>query len=157
MLSQPVRRWTNKFHCLAGGGEMGALMRSMDWSKTPVGPVESWSPALGMVVRLLLANRFPLLLWWGPWYCQFYNDPYRPVLGTKHPRSMGQPASEWFPRDLAHHRTADRITFQGWPRHMDGRQSALKTTVMGTAIEVDVPPRRKCPAFGRKFRFEVPR
>ena len=72
-------------------------MRSMDWSKTPVGPVDSWSPALRMMVRLLLANRFPLLLWWGPWYCQFYNDPYRPVLGAKHPRSMGQPASECLP------------------------------------------------------------
>jgi PAS domain S-box-containing protein len=96
-LSQPERRWTNRFDCLAGGGEMGALMRSMDWSKTPVGPVDSWSPALRMMVRLLLANRFPLLLWWGPWYCQFYNDPYRPVLGAKHPRSMGQPASECLP------------------------------------------------------------
>jgi signal transduction histidine kinase len=97
MPSLPERRLTNKFDCLAGGGEMGALMRSMDWSKTPVGPVDSWSPALRMMVRLLLANRFPLLLWWGPWYCQFYNDPYRPVLGAKHPRSMGQPASECLP------------------------------------------------------------
>ena len=76
---------------------MGALMRSMDWSKTSIGAVESWSPALRMVVRLLLANRFPLLLWWGPRYCQLYNDPYRPVLGDKHPASMGQPASECFP------------------------------------------------------------
>jgi PAS domain S-box-containing protein len=83
--------------CLSGGGEMGSLMRSMDWSKTPIGAVESWSPALRMVVRLLLANRFPLLLWWGPHYCQLYNDPYRPVLGAKHPASMGQPASECFP------------------------------------------------------------
>jgi PAS domain S-box-containing protein len=83
--------------CLAGGGEMGALMRSMDWSKTPIGAVESWSPALRMMARLLLANRFPLLLWWGPRYCQLYNDPYRPVLGNKHPASMGQPASECFP------------------------------------------------------------
>jgi PAS domain S-box-containing protein len=83
--------------CLSGGGEMGSLMRSMDWSKTPIGAVESWSPALRMVVRLLLANRFPLLLWWGPHYCQFYNDPYRPVLGAKHPASLGQPASECFP------------------------------------------------------------
>jgi PAS domain S-box-containing protein len=83
--------------CLTGGGEMGALMRSMDWSKTSIGAVESWSPALRMVVRLLLANRFPLLLRWGPRYCQLYNDPYRPVLGDKHPASMGQPASECFP------------------------------------------------------------
>ena len=72
-------------------------MRSMDWSKTPIGDVETWSPALRMMVRLLLANRFPLLLWWGPRYCQLYNDAYRPVLGDKHPASMGQPASECFP------------------------------------------------------------
>lgn len=72
-------------------------MRSIDWSKTPIGPVASWSPALRMMVRFLLANRFPLLLWWGPQYCQLYNDPYRPVLGDKHPRSMSQPASECFP------------------------------------------------------------
>ena len=76
---------------------MGALMRSMDWSKTSIGAVESWSPALRMMVRFLLANRFPLLLWWGPFYCQLYNDPYRPVLGDKHPASLGQPASECFP------------------------------------------------------------
>jgi signal transduction histidine kinase len=47
-----------------------------------------------MMVSFLLANRFPLLLWWGPRYVQLYNDPYRPVLGTKHPRSLGQPCSE---------------------------------------------------------------
>lgn len=77
-----------------GGGEMGALMRSIDWSATPLGPVESWSPALRMVTSFLLANRFPMLVWWGPQFCQIYNDPYRPVLGTKHPQSMGQPGSE---------------------------------------------------------------
>jgi PAS domain S-box-containing protein len=69
----------------------------MDWSKTPIADVETWSPALQMMVRLLLANRFPLLLWWGPRYCQLYNDAYRPVLGDKHPASMGQSASECFP------------------------------------------------------------
>src|SRR5690349_14167760 len=51
-----------------GGGEMGALMRSLDWSKTPLGPVETWPQSLRMMVRFLLANRFPLLLWWGPEY-----------------------------------------------------------------------------------------
>jgi PAS domain S-box-containing protein len=83
--------------CLTGESEIGTLMRSMDWSKTPIGDVETWSPALRMMVRFLLANRFPLLLWWGPRYCQLYNDAYRPVLGDKHPGSMGQPASECFP------------------------------------------------------------
>ena len=44
--------------CLAGGGEMGALMRSIDWAKTPIGPATSWSPALRTMVRMLLVNRF---------------------------------------------------------------------------------------------------
>lgn len=79
---------------LTGGGEMGDLIRSMDWSKTPLGPLSSWSSNLKMMVRFLLANRFPLLLWWGPEFVQIYNDPYRPVLGTKHPQSMGQRGSE---------------------------------------------------------------
>jgi PAS domain S-box-containing protein len=83
--------------CFKGGGQMGEIMRSLDWSKTPIGAVETWSPALRMMVRILLVNRFPMILWWGSSYCQFYNDAYRPMLGKKHPRSMGQPPSECFP------------------------------------------------------------
>ncbi len=79
---------------LAGGGEMGERTRAFDWSGTPLGAVERWSPALRMMVRLMLANRLPMLLWWGPEYTCLYNDPYRPVLGNKHPWALGQPVSE---------------------------------------------------------------
>jgi signal transduction histidine kinase len=65
-----------------------------DWAATPLGPAESWSPALQAVTRLVLANRFPMLLWWGPAYTQLYNDAYRPILATKHPEAQGQPARE---------------------------------------------------------------
>jgi len=75
-------------------GEMGERVRSFDWSRTPLGPAQDWSPALKMMVSFLLANRFPLLLWWGPEYISIYNDAYRPILGTKHPRSLGQPVRE---------------------------------------------------------------
>jgi PAS domain S-box-containing protein len=73
---------------------MGALMRSIDWSNTPIGPVESWSPTLRTMLRLLLVNRLPMVLWWGPDFIQFYNDPFWFALGARHLRSMGQPASE---------------------------------------------------------------
>jgi PAS domain S-box-containing protein len=79
---------------LAGGGEMGERIRAFDWSKTAIGSAETWSPTLRMMVRFLLANRFPLLLWWGPQYVSIYNDSYRPVLGTKHPWALGQPLRE---------------------------------------------------------------
>ncbi len=73
---------------------MGERIRAFDWSTTPIGPAESWSPALRMVIRLMLSNRLPMLLWWGPQYICIYNDPYRPVLGNKHPWGLGRPVSE---------------------------------------------------------------
>jgi PAS domain S-box-containing protein len=79
---------------LAGGGEMGERIRSVDWSQTPLGPMKAWSTALLTTVRILLANRFPILLWWGPEYISIYNDAYIPVLGKKHPWSLGQPVTE---------------------------------------------------------------
>ena len=79
---------------LAGGGEMGERIRDFDWSATPIGPSDSWSPGLRMMVSFLLANRFPMLLWWGPSFISIYNDPYAPILGTKHPWALGLPVSE---------------------------------------------------------------
>ncbi len=75
---------------LAGGGEMGQLIRSMDWSKTPLGPVETWPQSLRTSVSLCLSSTFPILIAWGPETIQIYNDSYRPICGAKHPESMGQ-------------------------------------------------------------------
>lgn len=77
-----------------GSSETAALMRSTDWAATPLGPTASWSPALRMMSKFLLANRFPQLLWWGPQFCCLYNDAYVPILATKHPWAMGRPTHE---------------------------------------------------------------
>lgn len=73
---------------------MGALMRYADWSATPLGPAEAWSPALRMMTNFLLANRFPQMLWWGPLFSSLYNDAYIPILGAKHPWALGRPVCE---------------------------------------------------------------
>jgi PAS domain S-box-containing protein len=80
-----------------GGGEMGMRIRSFDWSRTAIGTPERWSPALHMLLRILLANRMPMLLWWGPKFVQFYNDAYLSIPGTKHPAALGQEGSECWP------------------------------------------------------------
>ena len=82
---------------LQNGGDMGALIRATDWAATALGSPETWSPSLKTVVALLLANRFPQLLWWGPDYMSIYNDAYRPVLGTKHPAALGRPFRDVWP------------------------------------------------------------
>src|SRR5215471_10718976 len=75
---------------LVGGGEMGKVIRSIDWSKTPLGPLERWPQSLRTTVSLCLASNFPISLAWGPRYTLIYNDGYWPLCGAKHPRSMGQ-------------------------------------------------------------------
>ncbi|HEY0512116.1 MAG TPA: ATP-binding protein [Thermoanaerobaculia bacterium] len=75
---------------LLGGGEMGALMRSIDWSRTAVGAVSTWPQSLRTALSILLETGFPMYIAWGPGFTQFYNDGYRPILGsTKHPAAMG--------------------------------------------------------------------
>jgi PAS domain S-box-containing protein len=91
----PGGQATNPAHdLLPAAGEMSELVRSLDWSATPLGAQENWSPALRTVVRILLANRFPQLLWWGPEYISIYNDAYRPILGRKHPWALGRPVRD---------------------------------------------------------------
>lgn len=75
---------------LTGGGEMGKLIRSMDWSKTPLGPIGQWPQSLRTAVSLCISSNFPISMAWGPDHVQIYNDGYWPICGGKHPASMGQ-------------------------------------------------------------------
>jgi PAS domain S-box-containing protein len=79
---------------LAGGGEMGAMMRAFDWASSPLGPVISWPPSLRTVVSLCLNSQFPTVIFWGPDLVMLYNDGYLPMLADKHPASLGRPAQE---------------------------------------------------------------
>ena len=94
MPALPQPQVSTKLHLAPGDGEMEALIGAFDWSKTAIGPPEGWSAALRTMVRILLANRFPMLLWWGPEYISIYNDAYRPILGRKHPWGLGKPVRQ---------------------------------------------------------------
>ena len=80
---------------LAGGGEMGALTRTLDWSKTSLGSPETWPQSLRVTVRLVLTSRHPMFIWWGPELIQFYNDAYRETMGPeRHPSALGAKGRE---------------------------------------------------------------
>ena len=70
---------------LAGGGEMGALIRSHDWSITPLGPPHTWPQSLRTAIRIMLTSRQPIWIGWGPGLTYLYNDPYQSIIGGKHP------------------------------------------------------------------------
>ena len=79
---------------LSGGGEMGELIRSFDWSKTPLGEPEYWQQSLKTCVRILLTSPQPMFVWWGKNYINIYNDAYKFILGEKHPKALGRPGNE---------------------------------------------------------------
>ncbi len=86
----------NNFSFLQGGGEMGRLIRSFNWSETVLGTPATWPIHLKVTLSNLLRSKFPMFLWWGDELIQFYNDAYRPSLGFegKHPKALGQRGSE---------------------------------------------------------------
>src|ERR1700741_1069391 len=77
-----------------GGGTTGALMRALDWARSPLGPPERWPSSLRSVVSLLLDSKFPMFVAWGPQMGLIYNDAYAEILGEKHPAALGAAVQE---------------------------------------------------------------
>ncbi|MEO6400437.1 MAG: PAS domain-containing sensor histidine kinase, partial [Vicinamibacteria bacterium] len=83
---------------LPGTGEAAALIRTIDWAATPLGPMATWPQSLKTTVATMLHSRHPMFLWWGADLIQIYNDAYVPSFGKgKHPKAMGQGGKECWP------------------------------------------------------------
>lgn len=78
---------------LSGGGELGQRIREYDWTATPLGPVHTWPQSLRTCIRIMLTSRQPIWIGWGKDLIKFYNDPYKAIVGGKHPWALGAPAS----------------------------------------------------------------
>ncbi len=89
----------DNLYFLEGGSEMGKLLREKDWESTSMGPTTDWPQSLRTTLDIMLHSLFPMFLFWGDEYICFYNDAYRPSLGTngKHPFILGQGAQEAWP------------------------------------------------------------
>ena len=85
---------TTNLNFLAGGGEMGALIRAHGWSKTVLGAPESWPQSLKTAVRIMLTSRQPIWIGWGERLIYLYNDAYKSIIGGKHPWALGRPTAE---------------------------------------------------------------
>ena len=94
MLSEKAARQSTDMGFLSDGGELGAMMRTLDWSDLPLGPPRQWSQALKTTVGMMLAAQAQIVLFWGPDFVALYNDAYAPGIGANHPRALGRPAIE---------------------------------------------------------------
>ncbi|MBC7538947.1 MAG: response regulator [Bacteriovorax sp.] len=92
-----LQNMVNSSEFLSGGGEMGALIRTTDWSLTPVGSPESWPNSLKNLIRMMLDNGSPMYVAWGSEHTQFYNDAFKSILGAdKHPSALGVDTKQTF-------------------------------------------------------------
>lgn len=94
-MSEPVAAVTTQLGFPVEGPDgLGALMRDMDWSQSPLGRPDAWSPSLRTTVGMMLATQAQIVLFWGPHFVALYNDAYAPTIGAKHPLALGRPAAE---------------------------------------------------------------
>src|ERR687893_445729 len=105
---------------LAGGGEMGALMRAHDWSATPLGPFEAWPQTLRLALGLCLNAQHPIGIYWGEQRRLLYNDAWRRLIGEKHPAALGAPAGAVYAEI-----DANDFTFQIEDDWTNGRMPSL--------------------------------
>ena len=95
MATQKSSTYTENTAFLAGGGELGHLIRRKNWSATPLGSPTNWSASVRTTVSLCLTSRFPIILWLGSELRILYNDAYAPLLGErKHPVMLGAPEQQ---------------------------------------------------------------
>ncbi|WMJ74066.1 PAS domain S-box protein [Cytophagaceae bacterium ABcell3] len=79
---------------LSGGGEMGEVIKTRDWSSTGLGPIDQWPQSLCTTLSITLRSKIPMVLIWGEEQIFFYNDAYKPTLGNENPHyALGTPAS----------------------------------------------------------------
>lgn len=81
----------------AGGGEMGARIRSLDWSGTPLGDFALWPQSLRSAASICIGSGFPIAIYWGQELALLYNDAWSPIAGEKHPWALGQRARDVWP------------------------------------------------------------
>jgi PAS domain-containing protein len=79
---------------IQGGGKAGELLRSFDWTTSPVGDPSTWPRSLGTLMDTMLASRHDMMLARGAELSLFYNDAYAPFLGLRHPQTLGRPFRE---------------------------------------------------------------
>jgi signal transduction histidine kinase len=75
---------------LKNGGDVGALMRTHDWSNSPLGLPDTWPQSLRTIVSMMLNSKFPMFVAWGEELGFLYNDAYAEIMGAKHPEGLGQ-------------------------------------------------------------------
>jgi signal transduction histidine kinase/CheY-like chemotaxis protein len=82
---------------LVGEGEMADRIRAFNWADHPLGDMDQWPDTLRIVLGLALGSNLPTAIYWGSELHLLYNDAWMTVPRDRHPKALGQRASEVWP------------------------------------------------------------
>jgi PAS domain S-box-containing protein len=82
---------------LQGGGQLGELIRSKNWSATALNAPDLWPESLRSAVAIALSSGFPIAIYWGEAFTLLYNDAWSSIPGEKHPWALGSPGAVVWP------------------------------------------------------------
>lgn len=97
---------------LTGGGAMGELIRSKDWSASEMGEPEKWSPSLKAAVATCLNSPVPMSVFWGDQLRMICNDAFNQLMEKAEPHPFA--------------RSSDEINSEAWTVLHPWIKSALK-------------------------------
>lgn len=95
---------------------MGQLIREFNWTKTSLGPIETWPQSLRTAVDIVLQSPLPLVMLWGTDGVMIYNDAYSVFAGARHPFLLGSKVVE------------------GWPEVADFNRNVMKHGLKGKTL-----------------------
>jgi len=111
-----------------GGGETGRLIQAHDWSRTSIGPLDTWSPALRSTVSLILRSAVPMVTLWREDGVMIYNDAYAGFAGGRHPSLLGSKVREGWPEVAAFNDHVMREGLAGRTLHYRDQELTLVRT-----------------------------
>ncbi|QDP18544.1 PAS domain S-box protein [Sphingomonas xanthus] len=101
---------------LPAEGEMAGRVRNFDWSKTPLGAIDSWPQSLKTATAILLNSPVPIVMLWGEDGVMIYNDAYSVFASARHPGLLGSKVRE------------------GWPEVADFNDNVMKVCLAGGTL-----------------------
>ena len=110
---------------LSGGGAMGRLIASFDWTSTSLGRIADWNPSLKTTVSIILRSNVPMCLLWGPDGVLLYNDAFSRFAANRHPSVLGTNVCEGWPEVAEFNRNVIDTVLQGKTLSFQDTEMAL--------------------------------
>ncbi|MDT9600291.1 GAF domain-containing protein [Sphingosinicella rhizophila] len=98
---------------LSGDGELASLIRSFDWARTPLGPIDRWPQSLKTATSIVVASPVPIVMLWGEQGVMIYNDAYSVFAGGRHPGLLGSNVRDGWPEVAAFNDNVMKVGLAG--------------------------------------------